>query len=153
MAHSQSSPRGLWAHQRIDIVSSRGTNHTQITANGTAMILNRGLRISNKSNAEMTGDSTGIVLKAGIKISNKANARISGNSTGVVLNAQIGLGAGDRYLNANTTGWIGTAESTLPTTDNGVAFSLLSNSTGVAVIVNSTGTTWKYLNTTSVQPT
>jgi len=40
-----------------------------------------------------------------------------------------------------------------PTTDGGAQFSMVSNSTGVALVVNTTGTTWKYLNVTSVQPT
>lgn len=58
-----------------------------------------------------------------------------------------------RTITANTTGFIMTAESTAPSTDEGAAITLVSNSTGVAVMVNSTGTTWKYLNVTSVQPT
>jgi hypothetical protein len=37
--------------------------------------------------------------------------------------------------------------------DSGVALRMLTNSTGVAAVVNTTGTTWKYLNTTSKQPT
>lgn len=40
-----------------------------------------------------------------------------------------------------------------PTADRGVAFTLISNSTGVAMCVNTTGTTWKYLNVTAIQPT
>lgn len=46
-----------------------------------------------------------------------------------------------------------TGLSTIPSADRGIAFGLVSNSTGVALVVNSTGTTWKYLNTTSIQPT
>lgn len=46
------------------------------------------------------------------------------------------------------------AASALPgNVDAGAAFRLISNSTGVALGVNTTGTTWKYLNVTSAQPT
>ena len=119
MAHPQSSPRGLWAKKRIDVGAS------QITAN-----------------------STGLVLNAGIKVSNKANAVLTGNSTGIVTNAQIRV-ANKRYLNANSTGFIVTAESAIPTTDNGAAFTFISNSTGFFGALNTTGTTWKYFEVTS----
>ena len=99
--HSQSSPRGLWAKNRIDI----GSN-------------------------ELTGDSTALVLSAGVKISDA------------------------RYITADTTGFVLTAESALPgNVDGGIQFTAISNSTGVALAVNSTGTTWKYLNVTTAQPT
>jgi hypothetical protein len=68
----------------------------------------------------------------------------------------------NNLLTANSTGlkvrggaFIATNVSTaLPTSeDKGIAMQLISNSTGVALVVNSTGTTWKYLNTTVNQPT
>lgn len=43
--------------------------------------------------------------------------------------------------------------ATLPSTDKGISIQFISNSTGVALAVNTTGTTWKYLNVTSIQPT
>jgi hypothetical protein len=101
MAHPQSSPRGLWTKNRIDI----GSN-------------------------QLTGDSTALVLNAGVKVSNA------------------------RYITADSTGFILTAEASLPgSVDGGNQFTLISNSTGVALAVNSTGTTWKYLNVTTDQPT
>ena len=101
MAHPQSSWRGLWAKNRIDI----GSN-------------------------QLTGDSTGVLFNAGIQIS------------------------GARYITADSTGFILTAESALPgNVDGGNQITLISNSTGVALAVNSTGTTWKYLNVTTAQPT
>jgi hypothetical protein len=101
MAHSQSSPFGLWAKNRIDI----GAN--QLTGNSTALLLNAGIQIS-----------------------------------------------GARYITADSTGFILTSEAALPgSVDGGVQFTMISNSTGVAMAVNTTGTTWKYLNTTSAQPT
>ena len=79
---------------------------------------------------QLTDDATNLVLSGGIKISNA------------------------RSLTANSTGFVaGTTESAIPTTDEGAAFTIGENSTGVFMAINSTGTTWKYLNTTSVQPT
>jgi len=37
--------------------------------------------------------------------------------------------------------------------DAGIAFGPVSNSNGVAIAINTTGTTWKYLNVTSAFPT
>jgi hypothetical protein len=102
MAHPQSSPRGLWAKNRIDI----GSN--QLTGNSTAVVFNQGIKISN-------------------------GQTLTGNSTGLVF---------------------GDAASSLPgNVDNGILIGVLSNSTGVALFINSTGTAHKYLNTTDAQPT
>jgi hypothetical protein len=79
----------------------------------------------------MTGDTTGVVFEAGIKISDAQG--LTANSTGLV------------FVNPDTT---------LPgNVDNGVLIGLISNSTGVAAFINSTGTTHKYLNVTTLQPT
>ena len=78
----------------------------------------------------LSDDSTGLVLAGGVKVSDA------------------------RYITANSTAYTLTAESSLPgNVDGGAAFTLISNSTGVALAVNSTGTDWKYLNVTSAQPT
>lgn len=80
---------------------------------------------------ELTANSTALILSAGIKVSNAQT--MTGNSTGLVF---------------------GDPASALPgAVDNGVLIGVLSNSTGVALFVNSTGTTHKYLNVTSAQPT
>lgn len=120
MAHPQSSPRGLFAKQRIDVGAQ------QLTTNASGLVLNNGVKVGS---AQLTSDTTSLVLAGGVKISDA------------------------RYITANSTAYIFTAEAALPTTDNGIAMSFVSNSTGVAVVVNSTGTTWKYLNVTTVQPT
>lgn len=80
----------------------------------------------------LTGDSTGnVVLSAGLKLSNAA-----------------------LLLRANSTALIwGTPKAAKPTTANGAAVTVVSNSTGVALAINVGTTTWKYLATTSVQPT
>ena len=60
---------------------------------------------------------------------------------------------GGRKFEGNTTGYVCTAETAIPTTDQGVCFTFVSNSTGLALAINTTGTTWKYLSVTSVQAT
>jgi hypothetical protein len=40
-----------------------------------------------------------------------------------------------------------------PSSARGAAIGIVSNSTGVALAINVTGTTWKYLNVTTLQPT
>jgi len=77
----------------------------------------------------LTVNSTAVIFSGGIQIS--AAQTLTGNSTAIIH---------------------GAPESAIPTTDNGVAWTMVSNSTGVAVVVNTTGTTWKYLNVTTLQP-
>jgi len=102
MARPQSSPRGLFAKQRIDVGS-----------------------------AQLTYDANGLVLNGGVKISNAQT--LTANSWGLVF---------------------GNPASALPgNVDNGVLLGLISNSTGVAGFINTTGTAHKYLQVTSVQPT
>ena len=147
MGHPQSSPRGLFAKQRIDIQDE------QITQNSTGLVLNQGITISNQANAALTGDSTGLVVAGGVKVSNQANAVVTGDSTGLILVGDLQINA-LRRITADSTGYVLTAEAALPgSVDGGDQFTMISNSTGVALAVNSTGTTWKYLNVTVAQPT
>lgn len=61
---------------------------------------------------------------------------------------------GPRTIQANSTGFIFQAQAAKPTTRTAAKVTLLTNSTGQnAVLVNTTGTTWKYLSVTSVLPT
>jgi len=64
--------------------------------------------------------------------------------------------SGNLALAANTTGITISADyvASLPgNVDSNIFLGFLYNSTGRAAIINSTGTTHKYLNTTSKQPT
>lgn len=97
------------------------------------LMANRRLEIADSTGNDvvLTADSSGLVLDAGVKISDAQG--VTGNTTGLVF--------------ANPM-------SALPgNVDNGVLIGLLSNSTGVALVINSTDTTHKYLQVTSVQPT
>lgn len=181
MAHPQNSPRGLWAKNlRVPtdgglylasystssaLLSANSTgvvvagsikvsNKTNgyISANTTGVVINAGLKVSDKANAVLTGNSTGLVVVGGVKVSNAANAVLTGNSTGIVTNAQIKV-ANKQYLSANSTGFIFGAVAAAPAARSSAKVAFFTNSTGAnAVMVNTTGTTWKYLNVTTVLP-
>lgn len=124
MAHPQSSPRGLFAKKRLDIGSQ------QLTYNSTALVLSGGVKVSNKANATLTGNSTGLIVAGQVRVSNAA------------------------YVGANSTGFIFTAKAAKPTTRSSSKWTFITNSTGVnGIAINTTGTTWKFANVTSVLPT
>ena len=79
---------------------------------------------------------------------------IQGNSTSINLSGGIQISAA-QVLTADSTGIVhANPVAALPgAIDGGVQWTLVSNSTGVAMAINTTGTTWKYLNVTSLQPT
>jgi hypothetical protein len=73
-------------------------------------------------------------------------------STAVVLSG--GLTLGGIMTGSGVGGGIVLASTAaLPGAVSLEGLGLLSNSTGNAIIVNTTGTTWKYLNVTTDQPT
>ncbi len=80
--------------------------------------------------SQQTYDSTGLILNGGIKVSDA------------------------RYITADSTGYVLTAESAIPSAIEGSnKFTMVANSTGHAMALNTTDTAWKYIQTTSVQPT
>ena len=80
-------------------------------------------------------------------------SNMTADSTAIKFSAVVMISA-SRYITADSTGFVLTTESSLPgNVDGGAMFTMISNSTGVCLAVNSTGTTWKYLSTTSLQPT
>lgn len=123
MARYQNSPRGAFSKKYIDI----GGQAIQ-AASATGLQLPAGLALSGKT-SYMTQNSTGVVFPGAVQVSAK------------------------KYISANSTAIILSTVAAKPATDNGAAFTMISNSTGVALAVNSTGVTWKYLQVTSVQPT
>jgi len=103
--------------------------HPQTTPRGVIAARLIQLNDTSGNSTNLTQDSTGVVLSGGVKL----------NSA--------------RIITANSTAYTLTAESVLPgNVDGGVAFTIVSNSTGVAMAVNTSGTTWKYLNVTTKQP-
>lgn len=81
MARSQNSSRGRFSKKQVFISASGGlyfSDHSSTTALFGAN--STGLKIQNKATAVISGNTTGIVLNGGIKISNKQH--ITANSTG-----------------------------------------------------------------------
>jgi hypothetical protein len=93
----------------------------------------------------------GLWAKAKFIVGTSSTVALTGNSTGLVLSKGIKI-SNARQVTANSTGFIVTGETALPATDQGVAFTMGSNSTGAWMAVNTTATTWKYLNVTTKQP-
>lgn len=81
-------------------------------------------------------------------------ALLDANSTALLVAGQVRV-SGAGYIGANSTGYLFTAETAKPSTRSaGYNWAFLTNTTGVsAVMLRTTGTTWKYLNVTSVLPT
>lgn len=80
-------------------------------------------------------------------------ALMTANSTGLLVAGQVRVN-GQKYIGANTTGFIFTAAAAKPTTRSSAKWAFYTNSTGVnGILVNTTGTTWKWLNVTTVAPT
>ncbi len=79
----------------------------------------------------MTASGSTLVLSGAIKISNAQE--ISGNATGILFNDTVGS------LPANVT--------------TGIHFGVMVNSTGTAPFVNLGGTTNRFINVTTKQPT
>lgn len=91
MAHPQSSPRGLFAKQRIDL----GSN--EITYNSTAVRFSKGVSVSGQATIGLiTANSTAILLPStGFQMAALTTLKITSNSTGVRI--------GTRYISTNTT--------------------------------------------------
>lgn len=92
MAHPQSSPRGLFAKQRIDAGSQTLTqNSTGITFSG-AVFLSAQATIG-----KLSANSTAILFPAtGFQMAALTSLKVTSNSTGIKI--------GTRYVSTNTTG-------------------------------------------------
>ena len=143
--HPQSDRKGLWQKDQIDV------NAQSITGNSTAIKLSGGIALSGDTKY-VTANSTAVKFTGGVALSGGASYVTANSTASLVLTAGIRV-SNKKYITANSTGFILTAVAAKPTADNGAAFTMISNSTGVALAINSTGGTWKYLLTTSVQPT
>lgn len=78
---------------------------------------------------------------------------LTANSTALLVAGQMRVN-GARYVGANSTGYLFTAQAAKPTTRTaGYRWTFIQNSTGVCgIAINTTGTTWKFANVTSVLP-
>ena len=129
MARPQSSPRGNFAKQRIDVGAQ------QLTDGTTYLSLNNGVRISGLAGGLLTATATELVLPGGVKVSNAAGGLLTANATQTVFPVGIQL----------------TAAAAAPETRYGPGAAVfVSNSTGKMFALNTTGTTWTYIQVTSV---
>ena len=153
MAHPQSTPRGNKATQRLDIgagyvtadstgnllfsagIAFSGESSDIITQNSTALLLSAGLALSGEETDIITQNSTALFLASGLALSGEATDIITQNSTAVALPSGLTL--------KNLTAAPGTRYA-----PGSVVF--IANSTGNMIAVNTTGTSWTYLNVTSV---
>ena len=125
MAHPQNSPRGLFAKQAILVEEGVGILFGDYDTGSSALL---------------TASASGLEVAGSVKISGQTLATISGDARGLSL-------SGSSIL-------FSAPSDAIPSgVDRAATLWMVSNSTGFAVTVNTTGTTWKYLNTTDAQPT
>lgn len=73
------------------------------------------------------------------------------NSTSLTINKPLTLNS-NKYISSNSTGFIFQHATAVPSTRSSAKLIQLTDSTGTAFVINETGTTWAYLNTTSIRP-
>ena len=122
--HPQNSPRGLFSKQAIKVIEGDGLFFDDYS----------------KRTAILTADTNNLQVRGGIRVSAKTKGVITANDIG---------------LSSNGSGVVFSAPGAgIPSSvDRGAALHISSNSTGVALALNTTGTTWKYFSVTSVQAT
>mgnify|MGYP001124515787 CR=1 FL=1 len=133
---------------------SDGTNTLYLAANSTGLVSGSGITLTSGSNTiELSANSTAMVSSAGVRLTSGSDTvDLTANSTGVAVNGGIKLNSG-LHFSANSTGFIPETVSSVPSTDTDALFSVYANSTGNYMLINQTGTTWYYLNVTTVAPT
>lgn len=141
------SPRGLFTKQQINVGSQ------ELTYNSTTLNISGGIKISGAAGGVITANSTSANFAGGIKVSNENGGLITANSTGATFAGTVTLGGALVGSHASKAVLIDSTAALPGSVSHVAGFVLIDNSTGQTVAVNTTGTTWKYLNVTSVQPT
>lgn len=78
---------------------------------------------------------------------------LDSNSSGVTIDGKLKLN-GQKHISANSTGFVFDVAAAKPTTRSAAKWAFYTNSTGVnGILINTTGTTWKWANVTTVAPT
>lgn len=150
MAHPQSSPRGFVSYARVDVGGDT------LSFNSTSLQLSGGLALSGITTTQITQDSTGTILAGSLTLSGKSTAFLSQDSTSLILAGDLTV---NNVLNVNgdSTGILlisGTDTAGLAGNIAAGNVQIGTNSTGATFIaVRTTGTTWKFLNVTTVLPT
>lgn len=129
MARPQNSPRGLFQKERIDVGSQ------QLTYNSTALILNAGIQIAGAGGL-ITANSTGLTTAGTVETGGAltlGGTLIGSDASGAIVLETTAVLPGD-------------------VSADGAGIMLVANSTGSALAINTTGTTWVYANTTTANP-
>ena len=133
MARSQNTPRENLIVRRLEMASN-GTG--VFTSDSTGNLrFSKGLALSGETTDVITQNSTALLLAAGLALSGESTDIITQDSTAVIIPAAIRITAASAVLSGRK------SPGTLM---------MVGNSTGNMLAVNTTGTTWKYLNVTSV---
>lgn len=113
-------------------------------------------RAQNSSRGRFTKKAVDVAASGGILFSDYSTSSnlLTSNTTALVVAGQVRVNNA-KYIGANSTGFLFSVKAAKPTTRTaGYNWTFITNSTGVSGIsVRTTGTTWKYLNVTSVLPT
>ncbi len=144
-----------------------------LTANSTALKSSGGLGVSGKA-FYLTGNATGNVFSGALYLSGKTSKKLTSNSSGFISNGYLYPGRTSKYIHANSTAvivqgalYVNTKQyikanstglgfvhaGTKPTTAGTATLSFNTDSTGRYLSIRQTGTTWLYVQQTSVRPT
>lgn len=133
MSRSQNTPRENLTVRRLEFgTSGTGVLITDSTGN---LRVSKGILLSGETADAITQNSTGLLLSAGIALSGETTDIITQDSTALIVPSALRLTAASAALSGRK------GPGTLM---------MVGNSTGNMLALNTTGTTWKYLNVTSV---
>jgi hypothetical protein len=148
------------------------TQTDYITQSASAVVLPTGLSISAAAGV-ITQNSTSVTFPGAVKVSNQSNGTVTGSSSGLIVTGGLALSAqtsymtqsgttvtfpgaivpgGSKSFSSNSTGYVFGAVNSAPTTRSSAKVAQLLSSSKNYLMINSTGTTWLYLNVTSVAP-
>ena len=146
--HPQNSPRGLF--QKEAIAFSVAPSTARMTGNSSGQVVFAGgIKVTTQV---VTGNSTALFTAGGLALSGEATDIITQDSTGVKLAAGLYVSAQTTNPLTQNAGGFLLGLTAAPSGDGAGAIVAGANTTGHYVKINSTGTTWKFLDVTTVQP-
>lgn len=158
MAHPQNTPRGLHSKWRYSVPVGMGimaedysTTTDLLTASASGLKVAAGVALSGQT-TYITQSASATIFPTGITLS-AASGIITQNSTsGVIFPVRICPTTGGKTIASNSTGFVLGAVTSAPATRSAAKVAQLLSSSKSYLMINSTGTTWLYLNVTSVAP-
>lgn len=156
---ASNSSRGSYQKSIIQVPAASGngiyfdgysTSSALVYANSTGLTIAGAVKLAAQANATLTGDSAGISIAGNLRVSGKS-ITLTANSTALISSGKVALsGQSGKTLGANSTCFLLATASAIPTTRQVGGLVFVSNSTGKMLAYHSTGTTWKYVDKTSV---